>query len=501
VLPAYPSLPSVGGGANGPILFPLPAMCIPARSSLRLKLSPLFRVVALALIVSAVPVQAAATHWPNWRGPNGDGTSPARNLPETWSLDRNIKWKHELPAWSGSSPTVWGDRIFLNSPSKDDATREPAPAPEPAPGARKRPSPGSSRGLAVDSPGGQEILLLCLSRSTGKELWRRQYDRGNEIKMKQNMSSPTPVTDGRHVWVLSGNGTIACFDLDGNEKWTFDLPKHYGPMGLQFGYGSSPLLLDGKLIVQMLQGTTRRDLPKHEPSYVLALNAANGKPVWRVERPTDAEHETPDAYTTPTVVTVGGRKQIVISGGGYITGHDPETGREVWRGGGLNPDNARNYRVISSPLVRDGMIFAPTRRIPFLAFRAGGSGDITTSHLAWKWTAQRGAPDVPTPVSDGERLYLADDQGAITCVNAKTGEVVYGPQDTGIGRTSSSPILADGKIYLISETAETAVIQAGPKYHLIATNKLDGTYTLSTPAVVDNEIFIRTATHLYCIRK
>jgi outer membrane protein assembly factor BamB len=448
---------------------------------------------AFTAVVALAVAAAAHANWPNWRGPNGDGTAPqTKNLPESWSTTQNIKWKVELPAWSGSTPMVWGDKIFLNTPSKEEVKpAEPAPAAS-DPKAKKRGSPG--RG-GVSGPGGQDILLLCLDRASGKELWRRPYDRGNEIKMKQNMSSPTPVTDGKLVWVVSGNGIVACFDLNGNEKWKFDIPKNYGKIGIQFGYGSSPLLLDGKLIFQMLQG-----LYTDEPSYVFALNAVDGKKLWHVERPTDAEHETPDAYSTPALLTVGGKKQIVVNGGGYITGHDAETGKEVWRGGGLNPNNSRNYRVIGSPLVKDGMIFAPTRVHPFLAFRAGGSGDITTSHLAWKFT-ERGAPDVPTPVGDGERLYMADDQGAITCVNAKTGEKLYGPEQTGIGRTSSSPILADGKLYLISESAETAVVAAGPTYKLIAKNTLDGTYTLSTPAFVGDEIFIRTATHLYCIKK
>jgi outer membrane protein assembly factor BamB len=464
---------------------------LPTRGSRALRLpsrSTFAAVVALAVAT------AAHANWPNWRGPNGDGTAPqTRNLPETWSTSQNIKWKVELPAWSGSTPMVWGDKIFLNTPSKEEV--KPVEPPPPSPDGKAKKRPGASRGLGMNGPGGQEILLLCLDRASGKELWRRPYDRGNEIKMKQNMSSPTPVTDGKLVWVVSGNGIVACFDLNGNEKWKFDIPKNFGKIGIQFGYGSSPLLLDGKLVFQMLQG-----LYTDEPSYVFALNAADGKKLWHVERPTDAEHETPDAYSTPAVLTVGGKKQIVVNGGGYITGHEFETGKEVWRGGGLNPNNARNYRVIASPLVKDGMIFAPTRVHPFLAFRAGGSGDITTSHLAWKFT-ERGAPDVPTPVSDGERLYLADDQGAITCVNAKTGEKIYGPEQTGIGRTSSSPILADGKLYLISESAETAVVAAGPSYRLIAKNTLDGTYTLSTPAFVGDEIYVRTATHLYCIKK
>jgi outer membrane protein assembly factor BamB len=196
----------------------------------------------------------------------------------------------------------------------------------------------------------------------------------------------------------------------------------------------------------------------------------------------------------------GGKKQIVVSGGGYVTGHNPETGAEVWRGGGLIPNANRNYRVISSAVVRDGMIFVPTRQTPLLAYKAGGSGNITESGLAWSWTG-RHAPDVPTPVSDGPRFYMVDDGGMITCLNAKTGAVIYGPVDTGVGRTSSSPIIADGKIYLNSESAETAVIQAGPEYKLIAKNSLDGSYTLGCPAIDGEEIFIRTASHLYCISK
>ena len=146
------------------------------------------------------------------------------------------------------------------------------------------------------------------------------------------------------------------------------------------------------------------------------------------------------------------------------------------------------------------MIFAPTRKIPFQAFRAGGSGDISSSHLAWSWSKPN-APDVPTPVCDGPRLYMVDDGGMITCLDAKTGEVIYGPHDTGVGLISSSPILADGKIYLTGHTAETAVVQAGPNYKLLAKNSLDNSWTLSTPAFVDNEIFLRTATTLYCIAK
>ncbi len=443
----------------------------------------------LALLSCASALASAAGNWPSWRGPAGNGTAPAaRGLPETWSATENIRWKQEMPAWSGSTPVIWGDRIFLNTPSKE--TAPPPPPPAPAPGKKARPAPAGGRG-----PGGQELLLLCLDRATGRELWRRQYDQGNSIKMKHNMTSPSPVTDGRLVWVTSGNGVVACFDLEGKPRWTFDLATHAGKLGLQFGYGSSPLLVGDKLIFPVLHGFFTEG-----PSWVVALRAADGTLAWRKERRTDAEHETRDAYTTPSLLEHGGRTQVIIGGGAAVTAHDPATGEEIWRAGGSNPTGSRVFRTIASPLVNGDLVYLPTRVTPFLAFRADGRGDVTTTHLAWKWT-DKGAPDVPTPVSDGTHLYLIDDQGAVTCVDARTGNKIYGPTATGIGRTSGSPTLADGKLYITGESAETAVVAAGPEFRLIARNALDGTYTLTTPAAVDGELFIRTATHLYCIAR
>lgn len=460
-------------------------------SVLRLSRSSL----GLASLLTGLASSASAANWPAWRGPQGDGTTAsASNLPQTWSAEENVKWKRELPAWSGSSPVIWGDRIFVISPSKE-AAAEVDPAVSAAAAARARRGGGNGRAPTTGGPGGQEIFLHCLSRATGEELWKKQFDRGNQIRMRHNSSSPSPVTDGKLVWVMSGNGMIACFDFAGNEKWKFDVPAKYGRFGLNHGYGASPLLLDGKLIVPVLHGMHTDD-----PSYVFALEGTTGKPLWRVERPTEAQRESPDAYTTPAVVDVSGKKQIVIVGGDCVTGHDAETGAEVWRANGLNPRNNGSYRIVASPVVREGMIFSPSRVQPLLALKPGGKGDVTQSHLAWKFE-NSAAPDVPTPVSDGARLYLVGDNGQLTCLDAKTGAVIYGPHDTGIGVTSGSPVLADGKIYVTSHTAETAVVQAGPEYKLLAKNSLDNSWTLSSPAIADNEIFIRTASHLYCIAK
>lgn len=458
------------------------------------------RPALLALLLAAVtPAAFSSANWPAWRGPQGDGTTTtSKNLAETWDAasGANIKWKRELPAWSGSSPVIWGDKIFIVSPAKEAAASDANTGNLVGSAAVRAKKGGGGNGRSPNmGPGGQEILLLCLSRTNGEELWRKQFDRGNEIKMRHNSSSPSPVTDGKLVWVMSGNGRIAAFDFAGNEKWVFSVPEKFGKLGLNHGYGASPILLDGKLIVPILHGM-RTD----EPSYLLALKADTGAVLWRVERPTPAQNESPDAYTTPAVLEVGGKKQIVINGGDVVTGHDADTGAELWRSDGLNPRNRGDFRIVASPVVRDGMIYSPSRVQPLLALKAGGKGNITESHLAWKYEANN-APDVPTPVTDGERLYLVADNGQLTCLDAKTGKVIYGPQETGVGVISASPILADGKLYITGHNAETAVVQAGPEYKLIAKNALDGSWTLSTPAFTDTQVFIRTATHLYCIAK
>jgi outer membrane protein assembly factor BamB len=281
--------------------------------------------------------------------------------------------------------------------------------------------------------------------------------------------------------------------MEGTALWQYDLQDQYGDFGLMWGYASSPLLHDGALYVEVLHG-----MHTDEPSYLIAFDAAKGAVLWRVERPTDAVGESPDAYTTPVVLEHGGQTQIVISGGDYITGHDPTTGKELWRAGGLNPGKEWNYRVIGSPIAINGMIYATSRRNPVLALRAGGTGDISRSHLAWKWEGA-GAPDVPSAVSDGRYFYMADDRGRVTCLDAKTGETLWGPKRTGQGNVSASPVLADGKLYLINENAVTTVLAAGPEFKVLATNELDGGFTLSSPAIADGRIYLRTETHLYCI--
>ena len=233
-----------------------------------------------------------------------------------------------------------------------------------------------------------------------------------------------------------------------------------------------------------------------DPSYLLRIDKKTGRTVWRIERPTAARNESPDAYSTPALLKYGTTTEVVVSGGDVVTGHDPSNGKEVWRVRGLNPDNRGDYRIVASPQVAGGMVIVPARETPLIAVRPGGRGDVTTSHVAWSFT--RGGPDVPTPVSDGQYVYVVNDRGVVHCLDLKTGAMIYGPQRLRSGSYSASPVLADGRIYVTSEDGITSVFTAGPKFQVVAENAVDE-YTLSSVAVSNGQIFLRTDRHLYAI--
>jgi outer membrane protein assembly factor BamB len=411
--------------------------------------------------------------WPQWRGPESNGSAPkARNLPVTWSDSQNILWRTKLPSWSAATPAVWQDWIFATSAEE-----------------------GSPR-LRSATPGNatlDKIFLMAMNRKDGSVRWHRQIDSGNRLFRKQNSTSPSPITDGRHVWIMTGNGKLLCYTFDGKEVWKRDIQAEYGKFGLNHGYASTPQLHGDRLYLQVLHGMLTDD-----PSYIFALDKISGKTIWKVERLTDAQSESPDCYSTPQMATVAGKLQLVISGADYVTGHDPDTGQELWRIGGLNPTkNPFNRTIASSLVIGENVFTTSTRGRPFIAFRAGGSGNLTgKSEL---WTNNLGA-DVPTPTTDGKYIYVLGDNGVVNCMEALTGNVVYQGKRIENGTYSASPLLADGKIYCISEDGTTTVVKAGPEFAVLAVNKLDS-LTLASPVAVDNQIFIRTADHLYCIQQ
>jgi outer membrane protein assembly factor BamB len=412
--------------------------------------------VLLFALMAAAPVLA---NWPQWRGPSLNGVSTETGLPVTWSATEGIAWKLPMPARSGSTPIIWGDLIFLNV-------------------------------ATAQSTG--ELELWAVDRNRKDVIWKRAVAGGNNQQRKQNMSSPSPVTDGKTVWVMTGVGILKAFDFAGKELWSRDIQKDYGRFGLNWGYASSPLLHGNALYVPVLHGMKTDD-----PSYVLKIDAASGTTLWRVERPTDAIRESPDAYTTPALLQYDGKTEIVITGGDVVTGHDASTGKELWRADGLNPQNNPAYRIVASPIIAGDLIIAPARERPVLAIRTGGRGDVTGTHIAWSFT-QRG-PDVPSPVSDGTYVYLVTDNGIIWCLERKTGAVVYGPERLANDLYSASPVIADGKIYVTSENQGiTSVYKTGPAFELLAQNSFDD-YTLSSVAISQGQLFIRTQSALWAV--
>lgn len=412
----------------------------------------------LVLSATMALLVARAENWPNWRGPSLNGVSSEKDLPIRWGDTDNVAWKIPMPDRSGSTPVIWGEKIFLN--------------------------------VAEGTKTSGALSLWALDRKKGELLWKQPLGVGDVLRRKQNMSSPSPITDGRTVWVMTGTGIIKAFDFKGRELWMRDIQKDYGQFGLNWGYASTPLLYDNALFVPVLHGMRTDD-----PSFLLKINARTGRTIWRVERPTPAQVESPDAYITPALLREPGGAQVILSGGDCVTGHDPATGTEIWRAYGLNPTNMQFNRIVNSPVIGDGMVFAGSRSNPYLAVRTGGRGDVSASHVAW--TTPNG-PDVATPVTDGRYIYLIRENGAVFVHDVKSGAVIYGPQRLAPGTYSASPILADGKIYVTSEDGVTSVFRAGPKFELLAENQVNG-YCLSTIAVSDGQLFVRTDKFLYCV--
>ena len=416
-------------------------------------------VVLLSLILAASAV-VGALDWPQWRGPNFDGTSQETGLPTEFGPEQNVVWKAEMMGRSGSTPIVIGNRIFLTvAPQAAAAGREQA---------------GGVEGWALDA-------------DSGEVLWKRPLSGGNYFRMKHNMSSPSAVSDGETVWMMAGTGVLKAFDLSGNELWSRDLQEDYGRFGLNHGYGASPLLDEGTLYIQVLHGMTTDD-----PSYVLALDAQSGETRWRVERPTDAEMESPDAYTTPMLWRHSGTVQLVISGGDYVTGHHLETGEELWRIGGMNPDKSKMYRVVASPVAAGDLLFAPSRVKPLMVLRA--TDEAKPPAVAWK--IERGT-DVPTPTVHDGLLYVVDDKGLLQVWDLEAGEIVYDKQRLAVGTYSASPLIADGKLYAINEESVVTVARLGRDFGILAENELDG-YTLSSPVAANGRLYVRTDRYLYC---
>jgi len=423
------------------------------------------------LVLSRAP-SLRAENWPQWRGPFFNGSTTEKDLPTRFSKSENVKWVADLPGPSAATPVIWDDRIFVNS---------------------------------VDQQAGT-LQALCLDRATGKTLWQRETGVGMSLDEKSNFASPSPVTDGKLVWFFYGNGQLAAFGFDGKQVWSRNIQKDYGQFAFQWTFGSSPTFYDGCLYLQVLQ----RDVPVHGRgrtdgpivSFLLALDPKTGKERWKVVRPNDAREESKESYATPIPFTFNGRTEILIAGGDCITGHDPATGKELWRWGTWNPDKITHWRLVPSPVAGAGVELAcGPKGAPVFAVKAGGKGNLDDSGLAWKGAEREISSDVSTPLFyDGRFYILNSDRKILARVVPASGKVEWLGEPGSQAKIESSPTAADGKIYFMNHRGDVFVVEAGEQFKLLHKAAMgdEGDHDLrSSIAIAHGCLFIRTGSRLY----
>ena len=414
--------------------------------------------------------------WPQWRGPHATGVAPFGDPPVEWSEDRNVKWKVAIPGKGSSSPIVWGDRVFVTTAvSTGEKAEAPSKGSQAARGRRFH-----MRGIEPTEV--QKFAIFAIGRKSGKVLWQRTL----REELPHEGTHPTgtwasnsPVTDGEHVYAYFGSRGLYCLDWEGNLIWEKDLGDMTIKLG--FGEGSSPFLYGDKIVLNW----------DHEgPSFTIALDKKTGKELWRASR----EKET--SWATPVVVEHGGKPQVVTSATNRVRSYDLATGKLIWETTGMT------MNAIPSPVASGGMVFVTSgfRGNALLAIRLdGAAGDITDSKsIAWK--LDQDTPYAPSPLLYKDTLYLLKrNSWILSCFNARTGQEYYRQKRLEeIGDVYSSPVGAGGRVYVTDREGTTVVLERGPEFKVLGTNKLEDGFDAS-PAVVDGEIYLRGRHHLYRI--
>jgi len=423
----------------------------------------------MALMLAAC---AYGENWPQWRGPFFNGSTTEAGLPVEWSKTENVAWVAALPGYCGATPVIWQDAVFVSSPDAE-----------------------------------KNLLLICFDRKTGQERWKKIVAKGDREKGRNNLASPSPVTDGQSVFILFGTGDLVAYDFAGKELWRRQLGKDFGHFTINWLYGSSPMLYQGRLYVEVIQSTSPNgmvdgpDEAAGRDSYLLCVDPATGKDLWRQVRPTDAISEAQEAYTTPIPLEGKNGTEILVVGGNYVTAHSAATGEELWRCGGLNLRGEKYWRVVPTPVVADGMIIAcGPKRDPLLAIRDGGKGLVTDTALAWQ--SKEFPSDCVTPLAYRHQLYVLDgDRQTMTCLDPKTGAKKWQGNLGAREIFRASPTGADGKLYCVGEEGTAVVLEAGQEFKILATISMGEAPVRSSIAAAQGQLFIRTARNLYCIGK
>jgi len=392
----------------------------------------------------------AEQHWPDYRGPDGDGISQSTGLPVKWSETENVRWKTAIHSRGHSSPVIWGEQIWLTTATKE----------------------------------GHKLYALCLDKGTGKILLdKKLFDvaepqNSNELN---SFASPSPAIENGRVYMHFGTYGTACLDTN-----TFETLWQRRDINCEHfqGPGSSPILYKDKLIF---------NVDGADVQYIIALNKLTGETIWKTTRTGDYEGVNPDlckAYSTPLICEAAGRTEMISVGARAAMGYDPESGRELWK------VTYTGYSNVWRPLVADGVAYINTGFVnaELWAVKLGGSGDVSQSHVLWK--SKKYVDRRPSPLIIDNRIYVLRDSGITACLDAKTGEPIWS-QRIG-GNFSASLLYADGRIYIFSHEGKATLIKPGDKFEKIAENQLDEGF-MASPAISGKALYLRTLTHLYRI--
>ena len=420
---------------------------------------------------------AQAGDWGNWRGPNYDGSTDAKDLPTNFSKTENVRWSVKMDGPSAATPVIWGDNVFVSSSNQEK----------------------------------ERLTANCYDRKTGALKWSHQVAKGFRQDNRSNYASPSPVTDGQVVTFFYGGGELATFNMDGDKLWALNLQKKHGEFAFLWTFSTSPLIHDGVLYMQVLQRDTKVSGRGSDDnrSYLLALDPKTGKQLWKHYRPAKARSESLEAFSTPMPFSHNGRDEIVIVGGDCLTGHDPKTGKELWRWGTWNPSRIGHWRLVPSPVSGKGVLLAcGPKGAPVFAIKAGAKGDVSEdkSSIAWHSEGRRDqvTSDVSTPLFYQGNFYVLYGEGRdkiLSCVDPKSGKVKWATDLESRSLFRGSPTGADGKLYVQNHAGTVHVIDAKSGKVLHKTNMGDpgDDQTRATIAVAHGNLFIRTNSRLYCI--
>ncbi len=419
------------------------------------------------LFLISTPFMLLADDWPQWRGPKLDSVSSEASIPGDIAAEGALKWRLPLPGPGGSSPIVAKGKVFITT---------------------------------VDGNQNGDPMYLYAIATDGQVSWKQDLEGENRnVRDNANSASPSPFTDGEHVWATTCSGILHCFTMDGELVWKTDLQKEYGKFDIQFGMASSPILDRGRIYLQLIHGDMRNQQVSSE-GHVVALDAKTGKQIWYQKRLTDGVAENVHSYASPCIYRDDEREFLVTHGADYVIGHSLEDGAEIWRVGGINIKGPRYnpyLRFVASPTCVPGMIVAPSaKRGPVIALKPDLQGVATDKEESQHWKMDVGTPDVASPVVYQGLVYLAGEGGDLTCIDAENGETLYQKRRFLAGNHRSTPVAADGKIILTSRDGQIYILQAGREFNVLSNRSLDEETTASV-AVSDGVIYVRTYEAVY----